>query len=388
MQSGIASVVGNATLYGILSEALNYESIEEIYGCYNGFEGLQQGNFLDLAALPQKSARMLLHTAGFALRSEGAAFDSTHCDYARMLQNLQEKGVHLMCCICDSSTLPLVNLFLEAARKANYDLQVIAIPQSNTNELPLSDHSLGYGSYLKCLNAHILEFNQWLRNSGEKVGIYEVSGGSNGWLAAGVALGSAAANKSGSMEKNPFLVCLPEQPLNESLLTELIQEKINACGYACVVTNHQLVNDEGEFLDLCAYNYSMAQYLDACIQDKLGFSSRINFCPLHLQALSHFISKQDQTEAIESGRTAVRQLMDGDGDAKALVLVRKDSDHYDFGVDLVDWSELLTGLKFFPTDWTSDAMCINYPFVKYALPLIQGEVDVCYEKGLPQLVQL
>ena len=74
--------------------------------------------------------------------------------------------------------------------------------------------------------------------------------------------------------------------------------------------------------------------------------------------------------------------------AKALVLVRKDSDHYDFGVDLVDWSELLTGLKFFPTDWTSDAMCINYPFVKYALPLIQGEVDVCYEKGLPQLVQL
>ena len=40
LQSGNPSVVGNAVLYGMLSEALNHEDIEEIYGVYDGFEGI------------------------------------------------------------------------------------------------------------------------------------------------------------------------------------------------------------------------------------------------------------------------------------------------------------------------------------------------------------
>ncbi|MDR0755722.1 MAG: 6-phosphofructokinase [Puniceicoccales bacterium] len=389
MQSGIASVVGNATLYGILSEALNYESIEEVYGVYGGFVGLQKGHFLDLAALSQQTAKMLLSTAGVSMQSESMTFDFTHCDVSQMIQQLQSKEIRYVGCICDQGALNHMHCLIEAAQSVHYDLHVIAIPQSNVNELPLADHSLGYGSYLKCLNAHVSEFNHWLRTSGTRIGIYEVSGGTHGWVAAGVALNTALFKwKQGIHTDNPFLVCLPEQPLNESLCIELIKEKIDACGYVCMVANHQLVNDQGEFLDLSTYSGSTAHYLSTLVQDKLGVPTQINSCQLQMQALSHFISKQDQTEAIACGRSAVQQLMRADANGKAAVVLRQDCDHYDFEVDFVDWNKLTTGLKFFPTDWTDNAMWVHYPFVKYALPLIQGEVEVAYEKGLARLVHL
>ena len=31
---------------------------------------------------------------------------------------------------------------------------------------------------------------------------------------------------------------------------------------------------------------------------------------------------------------------------------------------------------------------MNYNFVKYALPLIQGEVEVPFENGMPQYIEL
>ena len=43
LQSGIPSVVGNAVLYGMLSEALNYEDIEEVF--YVGFINEEEVDF-------------------------------------------------------------------------------------------------------------------------------------------------------------------------------------------------------------------------------------------------------------------------------------------------------------------------------------------------------
>ena len=72
LQSGISNVTNNAVLYGMLAEALNFETIEEIYGAYNGFEGLAAGQLIDLAALSQKKAQLLLSSAGNALHHRSA----------------------------------------------------------------------------------------------------------------------------------------------------------------------------------------------------------------------------------------------------------------------------------------------------------------------------
>src|SRR6202522_1380549 len=66
-QSGGPTSVINASLAGIVAEALNHESIEEIYGGLNGVLGILQEDLVDLASESQQQIRALKHTPGAAL---------------------------------------------------------------------------------------------------------------------------------------------------------------------------------------------------------------------------------------------------------------------------------------------------------------------------------
>src|SRR6266850_6590393 len=53
-QSGGPTAVINASVAGIISEALNHECIEEIYGALNGVLGILQEDLIDLASESQQ----------------------------------------------------------------------------------------------------------------------------------------------------------------------------------------------------------------------------------------------------------------------------------------------------------------------------------------------
>ena len=74
---------------------------------------------------------------------------------------------------------------------------------------------------------------------------------------------------------------------------------------------------------------------------------------------------------------------------KMVALVRADSEKYACETVLVPLADVANGVKHFPEAWIGeDKISINYQFNKYVLPLIQGEVQVPYENGLPAFVRL
>ena len=80
--------------------------------------------------------------------------------------------------------------------------------------------------------------------------------------------------------------------------------------------------------------------------------------------------------------------MDGVTD-KMVTLVRGDSDQYTCETGLMDLSEVANGVKLLPRDWINeDGISMNFPFYKYANPLIQGEVTVPYDNGLPAFAKV
>ena len=385
MQSGIAGVVGNAALYGALVEALNYEDIDEVYGVYNGFDGLQRENFVDLAALSQQTVKLLLSTAGHALKSERSSFSKESYDFGKIVSVLKKRNIRFLCCIGDKTSILMLQELISYVKTDGYDLRVIAIPQSNLNDLPVTDHSLGYGSYIKYLNVHLSEFDYSLRTNGNCIGICEVSGGAAGWVAAGCAL---SRGKNTNTKDNPFIVCLPEQPLDEELLVAAVREKIKACGYALVVTNHCLVDENGEYISFADSNGSAASYINNIINDAIGANAVINFCSLQSMPMSHFISKQDQNEALNAGKEAIVALIEGKTDCAAIIS-RRDTDQYACEINFVPLHDISTGTKFLPIDWiVEESLWINFPFVRYASPLILGEVEAKFEKGIPQLINI
>src|ERR1019366_7274058 len=63
-QSGGPSVVNNASVAGVVSEALNHGCVEEVYGALNGVAGILHEDLVDLAAESQQTIRGLRHTPG------------------------------------------------------------------------------------------------------------------------------------------------------------------------------------------------------------------------------------------------------------------------------------------------------------------------------------
>ena len=57
--------------------------------------------------------------------------------------------------------------------------------------------------------------------------------------------------------------------------------------------------------------------------------------------------------------------------------------------DLLLFLRLQMALKEIPSDWIAeDGVSMTAKFIKYCQPLIQGEVEVPYENGLPAYVRL
>src|SRR3954467_11431638 len=56
-QSGGPTSVINASVAGVIAEALNHECIEEIYGTLNGVLGILHEDLIDLAPEPQQQPR-------------------------------------------------------------------------------------------------------------------------------------------------------------------------------------------------------------------------------------------------------------------------------------------------------------------------------------------
>lgn len=380
LQSGNPSVVGNAVLYGMLSEALNHEDVEEIYGVHNGFDGILRENFIDLANLSQKNAQLLSATDGYVMHSEPTTHYSSQ-DFNQMIAVLAQKNIRYVGIIGDRKSLEWMRCLEDSAKSNAYELQVVVVPQSNYNETPLTEHSLGYGSYLKFLNAHTIALERFLKTAHIPVGICEIEGGNNGWLIAGSVLHYAIKNP----ETAPYIICLPEQPFNESQFLKILKQKLEKYPNVCIITHSQLVNEEGTPFDLAGYP-NIGAYLHDLLQRELELSPYLSFCDLNVQPFSYFISKTDSDEAVLSGRKAIQWMLEETANDKVVVLTRKENATE---ISCLPSQELSSGMKFLPTDWINEkTMEIRYSFVKYALPLLNGELQVSHEKGLPRFAQL
>ena len=88
------------------------------------------------------------------------------------------------------------------------------------------------------------------------------------------------------------------------------------------------------------------------------------------------------------GQAAVKAALEGVTD-KMVTLIRGEADHYVCETGLTDLSEVANGVKALPVGWINeDGTSMNFQFIKYATPLIQGEIPVPYENGLPSFAKL
>ena len=89
-----------------------------------------------------------------------------------------------------------------------------------------------------------------------------------------------------------------------------------------------------------------------------------------------------------AGQAAVKAAIAGETD-QMVILVRAEGETYSCETSLAPLSEIANGVKEIPSDWISeDRVSMTAKFIKYCQPLIQGEVEVPFENGVPSFVRL
>ena len=129
--------------------------------------------------------------------------------------------------------------------------------------------------------------------------------------------------------------------------------------------------------------------LGEVIKNRLNVKVRPIELSLMQRCGAHLASQVDVDEAFQAGVEAVRAAVAGETDK--MVVFNRDytKDEYVCTPSLVHLEVTANAERTVPLEWiTENGTGISDEFVKYALPLIQGEVTIPHEDGLPRFAKL
>jgi 6-phosphofructokinase 1 len=228
---------------------------------------------------------------------------------------------------------------------------------------------------------------------GDLVSIIEAMGRSAGWIAAGASL----AKRRDHPHDPPHIILLPEVPFNQEKVLEDVRRVLKREKYCLIVVAEGLVDADGNYLAadaatdafgharLGGAGEALAEIVEAGIP---GVKVRVARPGLFQRAASHCAAKVDVDEAFMAGQAAVRAGVAGETD-KMVTLVRGETDHYTCETGLAPLSEIANGVKKLPREWINeDNVSMNFQFLRYAQPLIQGEVTLPHDAGVPIYARL
>jgi len=188
-QSGGPTSVINASLAGAVTEALNHECIEEVYGGLNGIQGILNEELVDLAEESQQTIRGLRYTPASALGSCRFKLKQSQ-DYERILEVFKAHDIRYFFYIGGNDSQDSANKISKMAQESGWEMRVIGVPKTVDNDLVSTDHCPGYGSIIKYISTLVREVAKDNEGMGQHDLVYvlEVMGRNAGWIAAGSSL--------------------------------------------------------------------------------------------------------------------------------------------------------------------------------------------------------
>ena len=394
-QSGGPTAVINASLYGTVYEALNREDeIGTVYGMINGIEGFLNDQVMDMAPLEEsKELELIRTTPGSYLGSCRYKLPEDLNDpvYPQLFARFEAYNIGYFFYIGGNDSMDTVSKLSRYAEKISSDIRVIGIPKTIDNDLVETDHTPGFGSAAKYVasTAREIAIDASVYDNKKSVTIVEIMGRHAGWLTAA----SALARKF--EHDNPVLIYLPETDFDQDAFIEKVRASLETTPNLVVCISEGIHDNTGTFI--CEYSNDVGtdtfghkmltgsgKYLENLVKERLGVKVRsveLNVCQ---RCSSSMLSKTDQKEAIASGAYGVKAALNG-ASGKMVAFERLDGDDYQIDYVLKDVNVICNQEKCVPAAWiTADGSDVTEDFIRYARPLIQGEVTVPTEDGVPK----
>ena len=395
-QSGGPTAAINATVVGIVLEAKKNKQISEILGAKNGILGLLNEDFFSLSKkldTPEK-IELLMQTPAAILgscRHKLGNWKENTQEYEQILQNMKKNDIQFFVYIGGNDSMDTVDQLSAYCKSQGEDnLFIMGAPKTIDNDLMGTDHCPGFGSAAKYIATTFSEIRRDCSVYQTKaVTIVEVMGRNAGWLTA-----AAALSRVGGLD-GPDLIYLCEVPFQKTQFIDHIKTLLLEKDAVVIAVSEGIKDSQGQYLSagpesntLDAFGHNQvagaANKLVQLVKDEIGCKVRSIELNLMQRCAGHLISKTDIEESIELGRTACKGALEGNSGKMAAV--KRISNHpYQVEYELVSIELVANHEKKVPLSMINvEKNDVNQEMIDYLYPLIQGEISIVYEHGIPK----
>ena len=214
-QSGGPTAVINSSLAGFV-KAARVNGAEKIYGMHHGIEGFLKEDIIDIGeyivedsdlALLKRTPSAFLGSCRYKLPQITGHEEV----YEKMFEILEKYNIEYFFYIGGNDSMDTIKMLSDYALAHDKTQRFVGVPKTIDNDLPITDHTPGYGSaakFIATMMKEVIRDNESFGASKPTICVVEIMGRHAGWLTA------AAALSKGDDCSGPDLIYLPEIPFD------------------------------------------------------------------------------------------------------------------------------------------------------------------------------
>ena len=395
-QSGGPTAVINSSVAGVYKKAKEL-GVEHVYGMVYGIEGFLDENIIDLNDYlnNEENYELLKRTPSAFLgscRYKLPKFEDDKDVYEKIFDLLDKYEIDAFFYIGGNDSMDTIKMLSDYAKENNKKQVFMGIPKTIDNDLPITDHCPGYGSSAKYIATSLKEVIRDNASFGVKkptVCIVEIMGRHAGWLAAAAVLAKdetcegvdAIYLPESKFDLDEFVSFVENLAKTKHSIVIAVSEGVKTADgkFVCELSNEHIAVDAFGHRQLSGCGQTLANI----VATRTGLKTRaIEYSTLQ-RAATHIASLTDINEAEMVGMKAVEEANNGKT-GMMVIITRDDTNGYTSSADTYDIHDIANVEKKIPTEWINEEnKTLTDDFIKYAKPLIQGELTPIFKNGLP-----
>ncbi len=396
-QSGGPTAVINSSVAGVYAAAKKL-GVKKIYGMVHGIQGFLQDNLIDLGEYldDETGIELLKRTPSAFLgscRFKMPKIEGHEDVYEKVFEIMEKHDIECLFYAGGNDSMDTVKMLSDYAAAHNKPQRFMGLPKTIDNDLPVTDHCPGYGSaakYIATSMKEIIRDNESFGVEKPTICIVEIMGRHAGWLTA------AAALSRGDDCTGPDAIYLPEVTFDMDKFMEKVKHLAATKSSVVIAVSEGIALADGRFVCelgnasdfVDAFGHKQLSGCAATLANKVaaetGLKTRaVEFSTLQ-RAATHLASLTDINEAFQVGYDAVMAAEEGKT-GMMITLNRNGDDPYQCGTSAYDIHAIANVERPVPAEWiTEDGCDVNEGYVKYARPLIMGELQPLFVNGVPR----
>ena len=395
-QSGGPTSVINSSLAGVYKNAIE-RGFDKVYGMLHGVQGLLDEQYVDMSTQIHSDLdiELLKRTPSAFLGSCRYKLPEIHENmeiYDRIFEILDKLEIDSFIYIGGNDSMDTIRKLSDYAIVKGHKQKFLGVPKTIDNDLALTDHTPGFGSaakYIAASTKEVIRDALGLTYKKEMITVMEIMGRNAGWLTAASALARIEGRKV------PQLIYLCEKAFDEDRFIEDVNEALKKENNIIIAVSEGVKTADGNYVgeetksgkeDVFGHKYlsGVGKYLEGLVGEKIGCKVRSVELNILQRCAGYMLSETDIMESRNLGAFAAVSAIRGKS-GKMSAVRRISDDPYQVEIVLSDLSKIANYEKKVPMEWINEeGNDIKDELLTYLKPLIQGEVQIPYENGIPK----